>query len=191
MPRVLVTGGCGYIGSHTLVELIEDGIDAVSLDNNVRSEPSSMDGVRAITGHDVANWHADLRDIERQHRAETPVDSLKTEDHAESQQESGQLEQVLHHGRAAADRSWGLAVARLFVEHHDRDERDHIKQRGKQERAPQANDRREQAADYRSNRGAQPMARLDHADRLCHAVARRGLCGHRDRQGAISCKQSQ
>ena len=62
MPRVLVTGGCGYIGSHTLVELIEDGIDAVSLDNNVRSDPSSMDGVRAITGHDVANWHADLRD---------------------------------------------------------------------------------------------------------------------------------
>jgi UDP-glucose 4-epimerase len=64
MTRVLVTGGCGYIGSHTLVELIEDGIDAVSLDNNVRSDPSSMDGVRAITGHDVDNWQVDLRDEE-------------------------------------------------------------------------------------------------------------------------------
>jgi len=61
---VLVTGGCGYIGSHTLVELIVDGIDAVSLDNNVRSDPSSMDGVRAITGRDVANWRIDLRDAE-------------------------------------------------------------------------------------------------------------------------------
>ena len=34
MPKILVTGGCGYIGSHTLVDLIENGYDVISVDNN-------------------------------------------------------------------------------------------------------------------------------------------------------------
>jgi UDP-glucose 4-epimerase len=62
MPTVVVTGGCGYIGSHTLVELIDGGFGAVSIDNNVRSTPASLEGVRAITGRDVINYPVDLRD---------------------------------------------------------------------------------------------------------------------------------
>ena len=62
MARVLVTGGSGYIGSHTLVELIADGFEALSVDNRIRSHASAIDGVRAITGQDVTNHDVDLRD---------------------------------------------------------------------------------------------------------------------------------
>ena len=34
MKKILVTGGCGYIGSHTIVDLIENGFDVISVDNN-------------------------------------------------------------------------------------------------------------------------------------------------------------
>ena len=40
MAKILVTGGCGYIGSHTLVDLIENGYDVISVDNNSRSTPA-------------------------------------------------------------------------------------------------------------------------------------------------------
>ena len=62
MARVLVTGGSGYIGSHTLVELIADGFEALSVDNRIRSHASAIDGVRAITSQDVTNHDVDLRD---------------------------------------------------------------------------------------------------------------------------------
>ena len=34
MSKILVTGGCGYIGSHTIVYLVENGFDVISVDNN-------------------------------------------------------------------------------------------------------------------------------------------------------------
>ena len=37
MKKILVTGGCGYIGSHTIVDLIENGFDVISIDDNSRS----------------------------------------------------------------------------------------------------------------------------------------------------------
>jgi len=37
MKKILVTGGCGYIGSHTIVDLIENGFDVISVDDNSRS----------------------------------------------------------------------------------------------------------------------------------------------------------
>jgi UDP-glucose 4-epimerase len=37
MSKILVTGGCGYIGSHTIVDLIENGYEVISVDNNSRS----------------------------------------------------------------------------------------------------------------------------------------------------------
>ena len=40
MKKILVTGGCGYIGSHTIVDLIENGFDVISVDNNSRSQPT-------------------------------------------------------------------------------------------------------------------------------------------------------
>jgi UDP-glucose 4-epimerase len=61
MASVLVTGGCGYIGSHTLVELLAVGFDAVSIDDNSRSSESILDGVERITGRRVRNHRIDLR----------------------------------------------------------------------------------------------------------------------------------
>jgi UDP-glucose 4-epimerase len=61
MPKVLVTGGCGYIGSHTLVELLVAGHDPVSIDDNSRSSETILDGVERITGKRVRNHKVDLR----------------------------------------------------------------------------------------------------------------------------------
>lgn len=60
MPKILVTGGCGYIGSHTLVDLIENGYDVISVDNNSRSNPAILKGVEKITGKAVKNYKVDL-----------------------------------------------------------------------------------------------------------------------------------
>ncbi|MDQ6609862.1 MAG: UDP-glucose 4-epimerase GalE [Bacteroidota bacterium] len=60
MPKILVTGGCGYIGSHTLVDLIENGYDVISVDNNSRSNPAMLKGVEKITGKTVKNYKVDL-----------------------------------------------------------------------------------------------------------------------------------
>lgn len=59
---ILVTGGAGYIGSHTTVQLLEAGFDVVVLDNLSNSHPKSLARVREITGRDVIFVHADLRD---------------------------------------------------------------------------------------------------------------------------------
>ena len=47
---ILVTGGCGYIGSHTLVCLLRQGYNAVVVDNLVNSSPVSLDRVAEIAG---------------------------------------------------------------------------------------------------------------------------------------------
>src|SRR5215216_6770667 len=60
MAKILVTGGCGYIGSHTLVDLIENGYDVISVDNNKRSNPIILEGVEKITGRKVKNYKVDL-----------------------------------------------------------------------------------------------------------------------------------
>ena len=60
MPKILVTGGCGYIGSHTLVDLIENGYDVISVDNNSRSNAAILKGVEKITGKPVKNYKVDL-----------------------------------------------------------------------------------------------------------------------------------
>lgn len=60
MAKILVTGGCGYIGSHTIVDLIENGFDVISVDNNSRSNPAILEGVEKITGKKVKNYRVDL-----------------------------------------------------------------------------------------------------------------------------------
>ena len=57
--RVLVTGGAGYIGSHTTVELINAGYDVVIVDNLSNSDRSSIDGIRRITGVEPVFIEAD------------------------------------------------------------------------------------------------------------------------------------
>lgn len=60
MAKILVTGGCGYIGSHTIVDLIENGYEVISVDNNSRSNPAVLKGVEKITGKAVKNYKVDL-----------------------------------------------------------------------------------------------------------------------------------
>ena len=62
--NVLVTGGAGYIGSHTCVELLNAGHDIVIVDNFVNSKPEALDAIRTITGRDFAFVEADMRDRE-------------------------------------------------------------------------------------------------------------------------------
>ena len=61
--KVLVTGGTGYIGSHTCVELINAGYDVVIIDNLYNSERSVLDGIEKITGKRPAFAEFDLCDI--------------------------------------------------------------------------------------------------------------------------------
>jgi UDP-glucose 4-epimerase len=60
MAKILVTGGCGYIGSHTLVDLIENGYDVISVDDNSRSTSAILKGVEKITGKPIKNYKVDL-----------------------------------------------------------------------------------------------------------------------------------
>ena len=60
--KVLVTGGAGFIGSHTCVELLNAGHEIVVVDNFVNSKPEALDAIRRITGRDFAFHEADLRD---------------------------------------------------------------------------------------------------------------------------------
>lgn len=62
MNRVLVTGGTGYIGSHTCLELLESGFDVVAVDNLSNSSPRSLERVAEITGRRVTFIEADLLD---------------------------------------------------------------------------------------------------------------------------------
>jgi UDP-glucose 4-epimerase len=63
--KILVTGGTGYIGSHTTVELIEDGFDAVIIDNLYNSEADVVDRIHKITGVRPLLEVLDLCDLEK------------------------------------------------------------------------------------------------------------------------------
>ena len=60
MKKILVTGGCGYIGSHTIVDLIQHGYEVISADNNSRSSIQILEGVEKITGKKIKNYQVDL-----------------------------------------------------------------------------------------------------------------------------------
>lgn len=62
MKTILVTGGCGYIGSHTIVELIQSGYQAISLDNLSNSNEKVLEGIEKITGKQVQNYRLDVND---------------------------------------------------------------------------------------------------------------------------------
>ena len=59
---ILVTGGAGYIGSHTCVELLNAGYEIVIADNMYNAKPQALDAIRKITGRDFAFYQIDLRD---------------------------------------------------------------------------------------------------------------------------------
>ena len=60
--KVLVTGGAGYIGSHTCVELIEAGHTPIVIDNLCNSSAESLNRVKTITGKEVTFYQGDVRD---------------------------------------------------------------------------------------------------------------------------------
>lgn len=59
---ILVTGGAGYIGSHTCVELLTAGYDVVVVDNLYNSSEKALERVEKITGRKVKFYEADLLD---------------------------------------------------------------------------------------------------------------------------------
>ena len=60
--NVLVTGGAGYIGSHTLVELLNAGHNVIAIDNFMNSKFESIKRVEQITGKKVKFYEGDIRD---------------------------------------------------------------------------------------------------------------------------------
>jgi UDP-glucose 4-epimerase len=64
MSKILVTGGCGFIGSHTIVDLLENGYAVVSIDDNSRSLAYAMSGIEQITGKKVKNYKVDLKNFD-------------------------------------------------------------------------------------------------------------------------------
>lgn len=62
--KVIVTGGMGYIGSHTVVDLVQKGFEVVSIDNMERANKHGIAGIKEITGVTVKNYEVDLCDLE-------------------------------------------------------------------------------------------------------------------------------
>jgi len=60
MNKILVTGGCGYIGSHTIVDLVQNGFEVICADNNSRSNEAMLNGVEKIIGKKVKSYKVDL-----------------------------------------------------------------------------------------------------------------------------------
>ena len=65
--RILVTGGAGYIGSHTCVELLENGYEVVGVDNLYNASEKSLDRIRQITGKELTFYQADIQDASAMH----------------------------------------------------------------------------------------------------------------------------
>lgn len=60
--RILVTGGAGYIGSHTLVEILKAGHEAHVVDNFANASPESLKRVRQLANRGFETTEADIRD---------------------------------------------------------------------------------------------------------------------------------
>ena len=75
---VLVTGGAGFIGSHTAVELLNAGKEIVILDNYSNSKPQSLEAIKKITGKDFKFYEMDYLDREKLEKVfeENKIDSV-------------------------------------------------------------------------------------------------------------------
>jgi UDP-glucose 4-epimerase len=64
MSRILVTGGCGYIGAHSIVDLVQKGYEVLCVDDLSRSNGSLLKGIKQITGKEIDFVKIDLSDKE-------------------------------------------------------------------------------------------------------------------------------
>ncbi len=64
MKKILVTGGTGYIGSHTIVDLIQNGYEVINADNHSRSTATILHGVEEILGQKIKTYSVDLCNYE-------------------------------------------------------------------------------------------------------------------------------
>ena len=62
--RILVTGGAGYIGSHTCIVLLQQGHEVVIVDNLCNSKPVAVQRIQELSGRKAAFYQYDLRDEE-------------------------------------------------------------------------------------------------------------------------------
>ena len=101
MARILVSGGCGYIGSHTMVDLMKYGYEVVSIDNFSNADERVLQGIEAITGQKVKNYSIDLTDAQA---------LKKTLDHI------GSIDGIIHF---AAFKSVPESVAKPLLYYHN------------------------------------------------------------------------
>lgn len=101
MKKILVTGGAGYIGSHTTVELIQAGYEPIVIDNFIYSDGSLITGIEKITGKKVNFHKGDCRD------KEFLVELFKTQ---------GPIDGVIHF---AALKSVGESVQKPLLYHQN------------------------------------------------------------------------
>lgn len=79
MKKILVTGGAGYIGSHTTVELIQAGYEPVLIDNFIYSDGSLISGIEKITGKKINFHKGDCRDkafLTNLFKTQGPIDGV-------------------------------------------------------------------------------------------------------------------
>lgn len=62
--KILVTGGCGYIGGHTIVDLVNNGFDVISVDDLSKGSLRMLDGVEQILGREIKNYKVDLTNLD-------------------------------------------------------------------------------------------------------------------------------
>ena len=65
MSKVLVTGGTGFIGSHTCVELLENGYDIIIMDNLSNSKRESVERIEKVSGKTVKFYKTDMLDLDK------------------------------------------------------------------------------------------------------------------------------
>lgn len=63
MAKILVTGGCGYIGSHTIVDLLSNGFEVISVDNFIRSTAKVLDDLENLLQKKIRNYSVDVCDL--------------------------------------------------------------------------------------------------------------------------------
>lgn len=79
LGKILVTGGSGYIGGHTIVDLVEHGFEVVSIDNFSKGYPQMLTGIQEIIGKEIKNYAVDICDYDAVNHiieSESPIQGI-------------------------------------------------------------------------------------------------------------------